>query len=694
VSPNTAKSLLVPGSRGIVAAAVALALAASSAAATPAFGQAGEAEPEFRPGALLVRFEPGTSAAKARGLAASQGASVGERFEIVPRLALVELPPGLGVRAAERRFEGLEGVASAVPDPVFHLDAVPDDPFFGTGHLWGLNSTGTGPYGGVPDADIDAPEAWDLQTGGGDQVTVGIIDSGITASHDDLEGNLWVNDDETPGNVTDDDFNGFVDDTHGWDFVENGGPAAGDNDPDDANSHGTHVAGTIGAEGNNTLGMTGVNWDVGLMALKAGSADGAIYGSSVIAAIEYADDNGADIVNGSFSGGGSDSPSNPVRLAYQNASDTLFVVAAGNDGTNNDTAPTFPCNYTLSNVVCVAATNPSDALPSFSNTGNLSVDLAAPGSSTLSTEPAFAAPVFADAFEGTLAQWVMEGSPDESWAVSTDSPKLGTQALVDSPGGNYANNEDSWIRNAAPIDLSGRNSCRLSLALSHTLAVSDVFRVQYTTDIGDPDAWTSLSISPYSGTSGFLRRFHDLDLFGATGASDVYVRFYMDTNASTVADGVHIDDVKVECVDTAAAGLLATKNGTSMAAPHVAGAAALLAAEYPSYTPAQLRDALLANVDPLPALQCKVATGGRLNAFKALQNGAPATPPPPSCPPVVPPDPIEPAPPPVTCNKEAKRVKRLKRLGSETAKQRKALKAAKKKLKLCLRRQAAAAAQA
>jgi subtilisin family serine protease len=691
------KSLLMRTSRGIAAATAALALAASGAAAASASGQT-PSTTEVRPGALLVRFEPGVTASEARQLAAGQGARVEDRYEIVPRLAAIELPPGLGVGEAVRRFERLDGVASAQPDPVYRLEAtVPDDPFYPS--LWGLSNTGTGPFGGVADADIDAPEAWDLQTGSS-AVTVGVIDSGITASHDDLTGNLWANDDP-PGNG-DDDGNGRIDDAYGWDFVESGGPTNGDNDPDDANSHGTHVAGTIGAVGDNATSVTGVSWDVGLMALKAGSADGSLYGSTIIAAVEYADTNGADIVNGSFSGGGSDIDDpdvDPVRAAYKNADETLFVVAAGNDGTDNDATPRYPCNYSLANVVCVAATNSSDQLASFSNFGNTSVDLAAPGVSTLSTEPAFDPPVFSESFEGTLGQWETEvaaGKAPNGWALSTESPKLGTKALVDSPGGNYGNDEEGWIRNAAPFSLAGENSCRLSMALAHTLSSGDNLRVEYATSTdmgGDPVGWQALYLSPFSGSGGFTRRYLDLDLFGTTGNPTVYLRFRLVTNSSGTADGVHIDDVKVECVNTGSAGLQLTKSGTSMAAPHVAGAAALLLAENPSYGVGQLRNALLANVDPIAAAQCRTVSGGRLNAFKALQNGAPAVAPAPSCgaPASTPADTATPDPvsQPVNCKKLKKRVKKLGRLGADTPKERRALKTARKKLKRCLARAAA-----
>ena len=197
---------------------------------------------------------------------------------------LVKLPEGASVTAAAQAFEDDPTVEFAEPNNISHLTAtLPNDPRFGD--LWGLNQ--------AADHDIDAPEAWDLNTGSG-SVIVAVIDSGVSYTHPDLAPNIWINDDPAGGG--DNDGNGKVDDTRGWDFVQE------DNTPLDFNGHGTHVAGTIGAQGNNSAGITGVNWDVSIMPLRAADAFGGLTDADIAQAITYACANGADVVNGSFGG--------------------------------------------------------------------------------------------------------------------------------------------------------------------------------------------------------------------------------------------------------------------------------------------------------------------------------------------------------------------------------------------------------
>ncbi|MEM1223159.1 MAG: S8 family serine peptidase [Verrucomicrobiota bacterium] len=272
-----------------------------------------------------------------------------------------------------------EGIIVAEPDIIIHLSAnIPNDPSFPS--LWGQNNTGQ--EGGVADADIDAPEAWDITTGS-NNVVVAVIDSGIDYNHIDLADNMWINPGEIPNNGIDDDGNGFVDDIYGWDFNND------DSDPFDDSEvgHGTHCAGTIGAIGNNAEGVSGVSWDVSLMALKLFDAEG--FGSLSIAAdcIDYSILMGADLSSNSW-GATTDLAvlRRPLRRARDNG--VLVVAAAGNDADNTDlTGAEYPAAYDFNNIISVAATNRTDGLALFSNFGATTVDLGAPGTEILSTLP-------------------------------------------------------------------------------------------------------------------------------------------------------------------------------------------------------------------------------------------------------------------------------------------------------------------
>ncbi len=267
-------------------------------------------------------------------------------------------------------------VSAADPDFVVQPLLVSNDPRFVS--LWGMNNIGQ--TGGRADADMDVPEAWDMAPpSGGTPVAVGVIDTGIDYNHPDLSPNIRINTGEIDGNGIDDDHNGYVDDRRGWDFANN------DNNPMDDHFHGTHVAGTIGAAGNNGQGIVGVAWNVKLIPLKFMAPNGGVT-SDAIEAIDYATANGARLTNNSWGGGGySQSLQNAIQRA-QNAG-VLFVAAAGNSSLNNDKQPSYPASYPNDIIISVAATDHNDALASFSNFGTTSVDVAAPGVGILSTFP-------------------------------------------------------------------------------------------------------------------------------------------------------------------------------------------------------------------------------------------------------------------------------------------------------------------
>ena len=271
-------------------------------------------------------------------------------------------------------LKDMPGIESVEPNYIVSKAQVPNDPSFT--QLWGLNNTGQ--TGGTPDADIDAAEAWDITTGS--NVLVGVIDTGVDYNHPDLINNIWTNPGEIAGDGIDNDGNGFIDDIHGWDFAFN------DADPFDGDGHGTHVAGTIAAQGNNGIGVSGVSWSAEILPIKF--LDDTGFGSifNAIQAVEYATMMGVDLTNNSWSGGGfNQGLYDAIEAAGQ--AGQLFIAAAGNNGQNTDFSPRYPASYNLDNIISVAATDHNDQLAGFSNYGSTSVDLAAPGVSVYSTSP-------------------------------------------------------------------------------------------------------------------------------------------------------------------------------------------------------------------------------------------------------------------------------------------------------------------
>ena len=341
--------------------------------------------PKFKPDEVLVRFRKGVTSAGVSAAHGKVGAHLIRAYSRVEGLQLVRIPPTMAVEDAMRRYEQNPHVLYAEPN--FYVQAVvqPNDSSFGT--LWGLDNTGQS--GGTPDADIDGPEAWDLTTGDSSVVVV-VIDTGIDYNHPDLAANVWSNPLDCNANGVDDDGNGYIDDCHGIDAV------TPDSDPFDDNGHGTHVSGTIGAVGNNSVGVTGVNWNVSIMACKFLDAAGGGYTDGAIACLDYValmKDRGVNIIASNNSwGGGSFSQALLDAIEAQRQRGILFFAAAGNgdaygNGLNNDAVPFYPSSYYASNVVAVAATTRTDGRASFSNYGRRTVHLGAPGVDIASTYP-------------------------------------------------------------------------------------------------------------------------------------------------------------------------------------------------------------------------------------------------------------------------------------------------------------------
>jgi len=323
-------------------------------------------------GELLIKFRDIVTPQQINAFMQQHGLETIKAYKILPNTFHVRITDQQTAGDKARSLMSLPQVEIVDLNMKSQVHAVPNDPGFDG--LFGMHNEGQ--TGGEDDADIDAPEAWDSETGSG-QVIVGVLDSGIDYDHPDLADNMWINADEIPDNGVDDDDNGYIDDIHGWDF------AYSDNDPSDYCGHGTHVAGTVGAIGNNGIGVAGVCWNVKLMALKYLDDESSGWTNDMLTAFEYGVANGVDIIQNSTGGG---SYEEVLKRAIANTN-TLFVSSAGNDAKNTDEDAAYPSAYNCANILAVAALDHNNEISTFSNFGAQTVDLAAYGTDILSTKP-------------------------------------------------------------------------------------------------------------------------------------------------------------------------------------------------------------------------------------------------------------------------------------------------------------------
>jgi subtilisin family serine protease len=561
----------------------------------PSEGLAGE---DAVRGELLASFDPALSLAEIDRILEDAGMSRHERLGRGRFRVRIERP--LDVRRAARRLAGVPGVLYAEPDFIYRTSQTPNDELFSL--LWGLNNSGQSILGdtGIAGADIRALRAW-RDSKGAPTVTVAVVDTGVAHDHPDLAGRIWTNPGESGGgresNGKDDDGNGYIDDWRGWDWVD------GDSDPRDLNGHGTHVAGTIGAQGNNTLGITGVAQDVRMVPLRVLGVDGSGRTSDIAAAFNYAGKAGVDVVNASLGGPGF---SQTLLDAIGRWPETLFVVAAGNEAVNVDLAPRYPCAYPAANLICVAATTNRDQMASFSNYGATRVHLGAPGRSILSAVPKLVTR-FDDGFDQPFeARWAADGSwrreQDQYGYFMSDGLLLLTPNLSMS------------FTQQPPVSLTAVTGCRLLYAVRMDLrGANDRLVVEAS---GGNGQWTRLSSWTGSTNGSWTKLSSDLAAFeGGT----VALRFRLSTGLAPLGSGVDLDDVRILCSSpNYGPNPYAYMNGTSMAAPHVAGAAALLLSAHPDLLPTTLAQVLITSTDQLPVLVGKTVSAGRLNLEAAF----------------------------------------------------------------------------
>jgi thermitase len=592
------RSTLVAAFAGAVftlAAGIAAAPFASSAVPGSSPVLTGWGKSKYVQGEVLVKFKPSASVQQRAASIAAQGHTLVANPSGL-RWSQVKLAAGQTVEAALAAYKNDPSVEYAQPNYVYHASAAPNDTQYG--QLWAFHNTGQNvvggnfpPTSGTPGDDIHIEPAWDHVTDCS-SVVVAVVDTGVNYNQEDLAGNMWDGGVSFPN--------------HGTDFVD------ADSDPMDFEGHGTHVAGIIGAAGNNGVGTTGVCWKASIMAVRVLDATGSGSTTTITQGVNFAWNNGAKVINLSLGGGGFDQLfSDEISNAL--AHDVVVVVAAGNgdasgNSVNNDVTPTYPCNFVQPNLICVAALDQNFALASFSNFGSASVDVGAPGTNILSTFAGTAATV-----PDTLTTWTISGG----WTHVVNN---GHDFLVD-PANFLVTKYGANLSDTATkgFNTSTASGVTLNFGVAVDLANSgDSFIVGVDPNGANPFSGPLTGAIPGPLDTGGAVTLLPLDISACGGKTNCLIGFELQTGPSTPGDfGIGITQFSIRTM-TLATNVYQIDTGTSMATPMVAGLAAMLRAYNPNFTYADTVNAIKNAGRSIAALAGKTTTGKAIDAMSSL----------------------------------------------------------------------------
>lgn len=489
--------------------------------------------------------------------------------------------------------------------------------------LWGLDNTGQTieDKPSTADSDIDAPEAWAINEGTNGEIIVAVIDSGVAYNHPDLKANMWNG--QNCMNENNQPLGGCM---HGYDFEHN------DKIPlPSSSSHGTHVAGTIAGVKNNNIGIIGVAPKAKIMALKT-----QLTTIEVVKSINFAKYNGAKVINASFGGFRYDSAMKQAIDSFPG----LFVVAAGNDSKDHNSYSDYPCDFESPNIICVAATDHNDQLTEFSDFGTGKVDIAAPGQSIYSSisEEIIYSEYFDDVNAPDLPAGWSTGGVNPKWGTRFLDQEFKNHLITEIQAPPYTPNSNNYITSDR-IDLR-RNSATINfLAVcdnEYTMdETSDYIELQMSVDginfesIPFPRVptlkfkWNEMVLNAitgnYIGSTIAQYYFNEVPINPKFLTENMKLRFVWTTNSSDSEHlGCIIEIIDIHTYTDGSGNQYEFLQGTSMAAPHVAGLAGLVLGYKPNLTISQVKSIILESGDPITILNGKVSTGMRINAQKAM----------------------------------------------------------------------------